>query len=257
MREKYKFFVFSDIHGHYTQLIEALDTAGYDRDNESHIIVGCGDYFDRGRENKKVYDFLCSVERKVLVRGNHDDMLLDVIENGRYNFTHVHNGTDLTLEEFFGSENVRGDGTLAADRETSERLMAFLRGMRNYYETDRYVFVHGWIPVIAHGGIREPLPLWRQAADLTWSHARYLCWNEEYRAGSTLRAKTIVCGHRSVSYAAEFEKDRASGDSSPFYGDGVIAVDALTIRSGRVNVVVIEDRTESIPWIKKSGGGNK
>ena len=52
-----KLFVVSDIHGHYTELKAALDRAGFDRNDPAHLLICCGDYFDRGSENAQVLWF--------------------------------------------------------------------------------------------------------------------------------------------------------------------------------------------------------
>ena len=53
--------------------------------------------------------------------------------------------------------------------------------------------------------------------------------------------KTIVCGHRPTRLAYTFDPSRELADSGIYYGENMIAIDAGTIRSGRVNVLVIED----------------
>ena len=68
-------FVVSDIHGHYTLLKESLDMAGFNSEDPDHLLVCCGDYFDRGSENVQVLKFLERLKNKVLLRGNHEDML--------------------------------------------------------------------------------------------------------------------------------------------------------------------------------------
>ena len=58
--------------------------------------------------------------------------------------------------------------------------------------------------------------------------------------------KTIVCGHWHTSYGhskyehkgTEFGED---ADFSPYYGPGIIAIDACTAFSGKSNCLVIED----------------
>ena len=56
MSERKTLFVVSDIHGHYTQLKEALDRAGFDENRPDHLLVCCRELFDRGHENRKVYE---------------------------------------------------------------------------------------------------------------------------------------------------------------------------------------------------------
>jgi hypothetical protein len=38
-----KYFVIADPHGFYDEMIKALDEAGFDKDNEDHWLVSCGD----------------------------------------------------------------------------------------------------------------------------------------------------------------------------------------------------------------------
>ena len=52
-----KLFVVSDIHGHYSELKAALAAAGFDRNDPAHLLICCGDYFDRGSENAQVLRF--------------------------------------------------------------------------------------------------------------------------------------------------------------------------------------------------------
>ena len=73
-----KIFVVSDVHGHCSLLNEALFNAGFDKDNEEHLLVCCGDYFDRGNENVEVLKFFERLKHKVLLRGNHEDLLMKV-----------------------------------------------------------------------------------------------------------------------------------------------------------------------------------
>lgn len=51
-----KYFCVSDIHGYYDQLIDALESAGFEPDNPNHLLIACGDHFDRGRQPREVLD---------------------------------------------------------------------------------------------------------------------------------------------------------------------------------------------------------
>lgn len=98
-----KFFITSDIHSYYTPLKKALDEKGFDPNNEDHWLVVCGDCFDRGNESVEVLHFLMQLERKVLIKGNHDLLLKNLCERG---FPYSHdksNGTVRTVQNFGGS----------------------------------------------------------------------------------------------------------------------------------------------------------
>ena len=52
-----KLFCVSDIHGYFDEFKAALDAVGFDSANESHWLIGCGDYFDRGRQPLAVMEY--------------------------------------------------------------------------------------------------------------------------------------------------------------------------------------------------------
>ena len=66
-----KYFVSSDIHSFYTPFIKELIKTGFDLNNEEHILIICGDLFDRSDESLKIYEFIKSLpkERRILIRG--------------------------------------------------------------------------------------------------------------------------------------------------------------------------------------------
>ena len=66
-----KYFVASDIHSFYTPFIIELNKTSFDLNNEEHILIICGDLFDRGSESLKLYEFIKSLpkERRILIRG--------------------------------------------------------------------------------------------------------------------------------------------------------------------------------------------
>ncbi|MBQ7827977.1 MAG: metallophosphoesterase [Clostridia bacterium] len=230
-------FAVSDIHGHYTQFKKALEESGFERGCDDHLLVVCGDCFDRGRENKAVLEYLEGIDNKVVIRGNHEDLLLDALDTHKISYYDVHNGTDITIEEFLGADAIDRDGTIKRGTAGEKRLRSFIGGMVDYFETKNFVFTHGWIPLDDRGRTDG----WRVATPRGWRHARFSEWTEMYTKGMTLPRKTIVCGHRSASYGHLFDPKRAASDSTPFFGEGMAAIDALTVLSSQVNILLIED----------------
>ena len=127
--------------------------------------------------------------------------------------------------------------------------------MLDYYETDNYIFTHGYIPCTCTAG--TPLYRrgnyflfkedWRQGDIQDWQDARwyngidFICG-----FGLAVPQKTVVCGHLTASHGhAQFEgKGSELGDDadfSPFYYDGLIAIDGCVKYSGRINCIVLED----------------
>ena len=70
--------------------------------------------------------------------------------------------------------------------------------------------------------------------------------NVELAAQTCKEEKTILCGHWHCSYGHAVYEHKGSefgsdADFSPYYGPGIIALDACTAHSRKVNVIVIED----------------
>ena len=85
---------------------------------------------------------------------------------------------------------------------------------------------------------------WRETGPEGWRYARW--YNGMDAAQSCMEEKTILCGHWHCSYGHSKYEGKGSefgpdADFSPYYGPGVIALDACTAHSGKVNVIVIED----------------
>jgi len=248
---KKKIFAVSDIHGHAQVLKDALAKAGFDPKNSDHLLVVCGDCFDRGTENRGVLEYLTSVANKIIIRGNHEDMLESAMENRMITYNDVRNGTDITLEDFFGAGCIDRSGRLNLfGREVMLKVLKrFLDGMVDYYETENYIFVHGWLPIEAVNDGYTVYPLWKISARSDWYSARFNGWNVAYKAGILHEKKTIVCGHRFARYGYVFDTGRSSNCDDIFRGDRVIAIDGATVISKQINVLVIED--EEIPHVKE------
>lgn len=239
MKSRKKIFVVSDVHGHYTLLKEALEKAGFQNENKNHLLVCCGDYFDRGSENLEVLKFFERLKHKVLLRGNHEDLLLKLLQTGRVLPHNYINGTMATLENFFGKYSINPvDDTIDFSGKTRmvDRVCEFIGTTANYFETENYVFVHGWLP---KNGLTVEAR--ENAGEDDYEKARWVKWNEMYNGERPLPDKTLVCGHLPAFYAARFDDTREENDADIFYGNGLIAIDAGTYTTNQINVLVIED----------------
>ena len=252
-----KLFVVSDVHGYYDELMDALHKAGFDKENPDHWLIGCGDFFDRGRQPLEVMNYFMSLPRKVLIRGNHEDLFKECIDRGYWMMHDTSNGTYYTIGDLGGAglERDFGDCCIIA----YSRTHSFFNAMVNYFETKNYIFVHGWIPVTNKDGLPKHYrrnrhfgfnPDWRHAHATDWEQARWLNGIDMARDGFVEPGKTIVCGHWHCSYGhmldslktddwiSEFHEDAIW---TPYYNDGIIAIDKCTAHTGEVNVLVIED----------------
>ena len=225
----------SDIHGHAELLINELKNKGFCSGDAGHMLVCCGDCFDRGDENRRVYDYLNSVPNKVIVCGNHEELLLKALDRGKLKISDIANGTDKTLEDFFGEDSIDGNGNIYVSDSSRAPIDDFLSRTADYYETENYIFVHGWIPV---GSIKRED--WRRTNATEWRVSRWLGWRDNIGSFRPMD-KTIVCGHYPARDACVYDRSRSAEDYSPYYGKGFIAIDGNTVRSRVVNVLVIDD----------------
>lgn len=250
-----KYYVTSDIHGFYTPLIKALTKAGYFEEHEPHKLVILGDLFDRGKEPKELQNFildLMSQDEVILIKGNHEDLFVEftTTDMGLPYPHHVSNGTydtALWLTDYFPKlARAKPFEFIEALKETP-LYRTIIPSMVDYFETDKYIFVHGWIPCIRErDGNFSYITQWRDASAQEWARARWYNGMVAAAQGVTEENKTILCGHWNTSFghsrfeghSSEFGPD---ADFSPYYGTGIIALDACTVRSGIVNCIVIED----------------
>ena len=253
-----KFFVTSDIHSFYEPLMKALDEAGFDKDNEEHWLVVCGDAFDRGDESYEVLKFLMRLERKILIRGNHDDLLEECCMREWAEWHDISNGTQKTINDIGGAGYGRPFDECC--QITWNKTAGYRRLLRNYFETQNYIFVHGWIPCECYGKGYDPNKPWhqynktfkykldwRESNDVEWDAARWINGIERAQDGIIEPDKTIVCGHWHCSLGHSYDSKGEIGEFGsdaiwePWYHEGCIAVDRCTAHTGEVNVLVIED----------------
>lgn len=249
-----KYFVVSDIHGFYSLLLNTLAAKGFERNNTNHHLIICGDAFDRGKEAKQLQDFLVQLSeenRLIYIRGNHEDLLMQMVNElpdicDHIEWTHhASNGTLSTLAQLTGMTI----GQIKRDPLRAQRYFyntplckILLPETVDYTEIEDYIFVHGWIPSFTH------LDDWRNANKKEWEEARW--WNGmEMWNNKACREpnKTIVCGHWHCSWGHVVYEDKekytefgTSANWEPFAADGILAIDACTAYTQKINCIIIE-----------------
>lgn len=256
-----RYYVTADVHGYFSELKDALTAQGFFDDQSPHKLIVCGDLYDRGTEALQLQTFILELlarDQVVLIRGNHEDLTLNLLNNWHrqsYLQTHHHtNGTIDTLCQLTGI-SIRD---IYTDAENSGRailndpyIQKIIPAMVDYYETDHYIFTHGWIPctpISISSNKKEYVPVadWRNANKAMWDKARWINGMEAAHAGIVEPGKTIVCGHWHCSFGhSRYENDGGEfynyPNFAPYYGNGIIALDGCTPVSKKVNCIVIED----------------
>lgn len=260
------YYAVSDVHGFYDQLISALTEAGWFADKEPKKLILCGDALDRGSQANELTNFLLELRERnelVFVRGNHEDLLVrfkkDFLRDpSSIAFTHhARNGTLNTAVQLagFAPQQIITEDTLESFVKAIDNhpfCSVLMQETVDYFETANYIFVHGWIPtkstqIQSMPFSVEPLENFRVANKKQWETARW--YNGMWMASlqtPVLADKTIVCGHWHSSWGhyhlgdAE-EEFGAKANYLPFAANGIIAIDACTAHTHKVNCLKIVD----------------
>ena len=239
-----KYFISSDIHGFFNEWQNALKDKGFDLNNPEHKIILCGDLFDRGNQPKEIIDFVLKHKDKViLIRGNHEDLMEQMIERDFSDYGDLCNGTAQTIVDLYPEWQISEFDLKKIAKAT--RLQEVLDMCIDYYETKNYIFVHGWIPIIENCYLYDSN--WRTARKECWEKARWTNPVEMFRYEIYEPNKTIICGHWHCSALwhkqnpDEYEEFGDKANFEPFITKNMIAIDACTAYSHKVNVVVLED----------------
>lgn len=260
---KKKLYIVSDLHGHYTELKNALIESVFDEDNDNHLLIVLGDCFDRGIENLEVYNYLTDLQYKgkcIIIKGNHDIMLENYLNGTTISpWNYIRNGTNETLADFLQctspfetyclfhglQPNVGDFGKwirTARDEINKEfpHLLPWLQNLPYYFETKNYIFVHGAIDTKVEDWHNPHCQMYHY---IDWEA---LTWDDGSFFGKDIKNnnKTVVIGHFGTDALRErywLPKGEKPYDILKREDGRVIAIDTCTALTKRVNVLVLED----------------
>ena len=288
-----KYFITSDIHSYFTILMKTLKRKGFDINNQDHIFVLVGDLFDRGNESLELYNWVKSLprERRILIRGNHEILFRDMVNRG-YALSHdYHNmtidtlyqlnewndkeeirnyyislvGVDFDSPEYKQKENYLNDNRLKCfQSQITKEVVEWLASDEwvNYWETNNYIFVHGFLPLQQHINFDKSLACgyfvkdspdtyredWRNATQTEWEDSTWFNWREDYQLvkdGLNQTGKYVVVGHWHTSDLYKFLNGTHKFIyDCPIYKSKkykIIGLDACTAGSNKVNILVLNE----------------
>lgn len=185
-----KTFVIGDVHGRRQQLRAILDHIPRDANVDSLVLLG--DLIDRGEDAPGVIEEVIAARREddgggrvVLLRGNHEQMFLDFLEEkSDFWLTHI-TGCERTFEQYTGeSLLVETEDPLPIEQAREKLLrsvpaghLALLRATPLYHEDEYAIYVHaGLSRDLKHPRETAPeLLLWSRAAEFFKSYTGKLC----------------------------------------------------------------------------------
>lgn len=252
-----KYFVTSDVHSFFDELMVALKDKGFDESNPEHILCICGDLFDRGNQTVELFEFVKNLQeqnRLIYVMGNHESLLFDCmheIKRGRVPSSHhFFNKTVKTICQFCGEEEwIMYDPTWR-DKicEIMQPVLDFIAdNCVDYAEIGDYILVHGYLPCY------EGLDDFRDGTSEDWERARWVNGMEMWKnPKNRIDSKVVVVGHWHCSYGwsridqkyKEFPQPTHKDfkhSFEPWIKEGIIALDACCAYSKKLNCIVIDE----------------
>jgi len=175
-----RLIVFGDIHGCY----KAAEAAVLLAEKENATAIFLGDYVDRGPDSIRTLEILIKAKKDnpnwIFLRGNHDQMLLDLIlgktePNIEFKVPNGMSSNEETTKVFFKWQNL--------SEHLKNEIVLFLESTKFYYETKHWIFVHA--------------PLKDSTITLDKKSEEDLIWN--YSLKPTWEGKQFIHGHATVN----------------------------------------------------------
>lgn len=136
-----------------------------------------GDYIDRGLDSVGVLDYLLKLQKSGFdlrpIRGNHEEMLLNAVNDPGACNIWFGNGGWATLKEF-------GADTPSA---IPQRYLDFLAGLRYVLTTEDYIFVHAGLDFTTDNPLGDTTP-------------EFMLWARGCKVNvAKIDSKTLITGH--------------------------------------------------------------
>ena len=171
-------YAFGDIHGEFFKL---KNLVGRIFPKKGDTLVFLGDYIDRGKYTFEVIEYLINLNKKhncVFLMGNHEGMLMDYVCGINVDIF-MYNGGVKTTKSYKEHGFPIGKDLDYTERILPKEHIEFFKGLKKYYETEDYVFVHA----VIHPGT----PLENQPDEI-------LLWGREF-SFINYHGKVVVYGH--------------------------------------------------------------
>ena len=214
-----------DIHGQWDRFKSLYGQIDFQPGRD--LLIFLGDYIDRGRKSLYVLDWMYEHRNEkniVMLRGNHEQMMINYYESGGTRDVWLWNGGDATRRAL-----------LKQNSEVQEQCLAFAKSLPLYFQIsagEKNFF-------FCHAGINPDKSLDEQDEDsLLWIREEYY----DFYKGQDI----IVSGHTPVSYVI-------SDATKPIYRKNMILVDTGSyFIEGHISCI---DVLSGKIWQSKDGSG--
>lgn len=139
---KRRIFAIGDIHGCFDAFKQLLKRIVFTKNDQ---LILLGDYIDRGPQSKEVIDYIIELQQKgsdiIPLMGNHEQMLLEAIEDKSKLFNWIQNGGLATLNSF----------SIDSLDQLDQKYIDFFNCLQYYYSSNDIlkdkVIIHAHRPI--------------------------------------------------------------------------------------------------------------
>jgi len=212
-----------DIHGQFSALKDLNDRIGRvaARGKLSERRIFLGDYVDRGVDLKRVFDYLINLKSKrdcIFLRGNHDQYLLDFLEDSDIGPEWLRCGARETLAAYGIAINPGLFKKIDWEDVQEKFINAFPGEHKKFLQETQFSHIEGDF-FFCHAGVDPDRPLSNQREnDLLWIREEFLKHRDPLE-------KIIVHGH-TASKKPTIKRNR-------------IGVDTAVCKTGKLSAILI------------------
>lgn len=169
-------YVIGDIHGRLKLLDQLLENVPWDLAHDKLVFLG--DLIDRGNNAPGVVNRVMELVRAnpkiVVLRGNHEQMLLECLDFGDLQWLIPENGGLATLSAYgFELEQLRD----VSDIKIPEEHVEFFRSLPYYHEDEQAIYVHaGLVPGEHPSETDTEVLVWTRDLDFFKGYQGKLCF---------------------------------------------------------------------------------
>jgi Calcineurin-like phosphoesterase len=169
-------YVIGDVHGRPNLLDQLIKNVPWDVERDK--IVFLGDLIDRGYDARGIIERVMKLARAnpnvVVLRGNHEQMMLDCLDFGDLQWLIPENGGLATIEAYGLKLSELQD---ISDIHIPEEHLEFVRSLPIYHEDEQAIYVHAGLVPGEHPSETDPdVLIWARDFDFFRSYEGKLCF---------------------------------------------------------------------------------
>ena len=208
-------YVTSDIHGQYNMFLKLLSMIEFSDSDTLYIL---GDVVDRGSEPIRILQYISKRSNIKLLRGNHEEFMLDYFEQDCYDNGWFSNGGGTTYEQL-----------LSLGEDEMQKILLYVRRTKYVYEIEvneiNYKLCHAGLQYDQNGILYKPF------------NKDFILWaRDEFIRDTFVKDDVVIFGHTPTKYI--------HGKYDIWYGTNKIGIDCGATFGHKLACLRLDDMEE-------------